>query len=91
MAKYRKAKIKAHHIEMGSERKWGYEIGGTVYLDRSMTGPKHLEIAIHEFLHVLYPNATETEIEHHAVCLTKSLWALDYRRVDNKDLYKFQV
>lgn len=54
-----------------------------IELDNRMKGRKHLEILIHESLHILYPERDEPYIEEEAAKLTKILWCENYRRIDN--------
>jgi hypothetical protein len=57
----------------------------TIYLDPRITGKKHLEILLHEALHLVQPVLTEDEVIQVSVALAKLLWAQDYRRIDNRD------
>jgi len=42
-----------------------------------------MEILIHEAYHLLQPEAEEDEVIEKSVTLTKLLWRLGYRKVDN--------
>jgi hypothetical protein len=55
----------------------------TVELDERLRGKKHLEILLHETLHLLLPEAGEEEIVRISVNMTNILWSQDYRRFDN--------
>ena len=54
-----------------------------IYIDPRLRGKKHLEILLHEALHVLYPAASEEEVIENSIELTKLLWKQHYRRIDN--------
>ncbi|MFY7937713.1 MAG: hypothetical protein ACOVOQ_10055, partial [Flavobacterium sp.] len=58
---------------------------GFVELDATLKGKKHLEILLHECLHLLYPDDSEEEIVQKSVSLTNTLWHEKYRRVDDKE------
>lgn len=75
-------KIKVIYRKLGRERVWG-QADDFVEIDPRLKGKKHLEILIHESLHVLFPNASEDEIENKAIRLTNTLWDEKYRRVDD--------
>jgi hypothetical protein len=78
-------KIKVVHQKLGRERAYGIAEDDTVYIDQRLTGKKHLEILVHESLHVLWPEADEDEIVKKSVLLTNTLWNEHYRRVDNSN------
>lgn len=58
---------------------------GLIELDIALKGKKHLEILIHESLHLLYPERDEAYVEEEAIKLTNTLWNEGYRRVDNSN------
>ena len=71
---------------MGREQAHGIaESDGIIYLDPRLKGKKHLEICVHECLHLLYPNDTELAIIKKSITLTKVLWKEGYRRVDDSN------
>jgi hypothetical protein len=77
-------KIKVIHKKLGREQAYGMaDSDGTIYIDPRMQGRKKLELYIHETLHCLYPEAEEEEIVLKSVVLTKLLWKMGYRQVDN--------
>lgn len=78
-------RIKIKYTKLGREQSWGmahYDTN-TVELDERLKGKKHLEILLHETLHLLLPEAGEEEIVRISVNLTNILWSQDYRRFDN--------
>lgn len=77
-------KIKVIHKKLGMEQAHGIaDSDGTIYIDPRLRGRKLFEIYIHETLHCLYPEAEEEEIVKNSVILTKILWRMGYRKVDN--------
>lgn len=77
-------KIKVIHKKLGREQAHGIaESDGTIYIDPRLKGRKALEIYIHECHHLLNPEHSEEETIRQSVILTKMLWSLGYRMVDN--------
>jgi hypothetical protein len=77
-------KIKIIHKKLGREQAHGIaESDGNIFIDPRLKGRKKLEIYIHEIFHILYPEDTEEQIIQNSVALTKLLWNLGYRQVDN--------
>ena len=77
-------KIKVIYKKLGREQAHGIaESDGVIYIDPRLKGRKLLEIYIHEVTHLLYPEASEEEVIEKSVILTKLLWRLGYRMVDN--------
>lgn len=65
------------------KRAWGYAY---IHLDKielydKLKGRKHLEILIHEKLHLMFPDLDEQAIIRHAKELSSLLWKQDYRRL----------
>jgi hypothetical protein len=79
-------KIKIVYKKLGREQAHGIaESDGIVYIDPRLKGKKHLEILLHECLHILNPQDTEEAIIDKSVTLCKLLWKEGYRRVDNSN------
>ena len=77
-------RIKIIYKKLGREQAHGIaESDGIIYLDPRLKGKKHLEILIHEALHILNPNDSELAIIKKSITLTKVLWKEGYRRVDD--------
>lgn len=51
-----------------------------LYVDASLTGRKHLEIAVHESLHACFDAATEQQVDRCGKDIARFLWRLGYRR-----------
>ena len=77
-------RINIIYNKLGREQAHGIaESDGNIYLDPRLKGKKHLEIMIHEILHILNPTDTELAIIKKSITLTKVLWKEGYRRVDD--------
>jgi hypothetical protein len=76
-------RIKVKYSKLGKQKVWGLaHSDGLVEIDDKLKGKKHLEILLHECLHLLYPNDSEDEIVANSVILTNTIWGEKYRRVD---------
>jgi len=62
---------------------WGYAYVSEdkIELYDKLKGRKHLEILIHEKLHLLFPDLDEKAIVRHSRELSSLLWKQSYRRV----------
>ena len=77
-------RIKIIYKKLGREQAHGIaESDGNIYLDPRLKGKKHLEICVHEVLHLLNPTDSELAIIKKSITLTKVLWKEGYRRVDD--------
>ena len=77
-------RIKIIYKKLGREQAHGIaESDGIIYLDPRLKGKKHLEICVHEVLHLLNPTDSELAIIKKSITLTKVLWKEGYRRVDD--------
>lgn len=77
-------KIKVVYKKLGREKIWG-QADDYIEIDPRLigTGVKHLEVLVHEALHVCFPDMSEEAIEKAGVRISKTLWSEHYRRVDN--------
>lgn len=66
---------------------WGYAVMSTnsIEIDNRAKGKKHMEIVIHECLHLLWPEESEEDIEKKSILLTNTLWHEKYRRIDDNN------
>jgi len=77
-------RIKVIYKKLGREQAHGIaESDGIIYIDPRLRGRKELEILIHETYHLLEPEDSEEEVIEKSVILTKLLWKMGYRKVDN--------
>ena len=85
-------RIKIIYRKLGREKLYGLSsTDGIVEIDSRLKSKKHLEILIHEVLHILNPNDSEEDIVKKSITLTKLLWEQGYRRIDeSKDYEPFQ-
>ncbi len=76
-------KIKVVTRKLGRERAWGQTDGhsGVIEIDPRLNSKKHMEIVIHESLHVLFPDMSETQVLQKSKKLTAVLWSENYRKV----------
>lgn len=76
--------IKVKYQKLGKQKVWGLaDSEGIIYLDSRLKGKKHLEILIHETLHLLFPEAEEDEIVQKSIILTNLIWKQRYRRIED--------
>lgn len=79
-------RIKIIYRKLGKEQAYGISSSdGVIEIDSRIRSKKHLEVLIHEVLHILQPEDTEDDIIKKSVTLTKILWKEGYRRVDQSD------
>jgi hypothetical protein len=78
--------IKIIYRKLGKEQAYGIASSdGIIELDSRLKSKKHLEVLIHEVMHLLQPEDEEEEIIRKSVTLTKILWKENYRRIDQSD------
>lgn len=82
-------KIKVVHRKLGREKAWGIA-DDYIELDERLRGKKHLEILLHESLHILFPNMAESAVIDNSIVLTNTLWSQHYRRIDNDTSQRLQ-
>ena len=77
------ARIKILDRKLGKEHAYGIASSdGIIEIDSRLISKKHLEVLIHELLHLLNPKDTEEMVIKKSVTLTKILWQEGYRRID---------
>jgi hypothetical protein len=77
------ARIKIIYRKLGREQAYGVSSSdGIIEIDSRLKSKKHLEVLIHEILHILQPKDSEDAIIKKSVTLTKILWKEGYRRID---------
>lgn len=78
---------KVEYKKLGRENAWGlaYDELRKIVLDPRLFGKKHLNISIHELLHIQNPEWSETKVKQKSKELANFLWGLHYRRVDNRE------
>ena len=73
--------IEVKYKKLGRHRAYGIA-DEHIILDTRLKGKKHLEILIHEALHILFPELTEDEVVTKSILLTNLLWSESYRKTD---------
>ena len=83
--------IKVKYKKLGKEKVWGLaDSQGIIYIDSRLNGKKHLEILIHETLHLLYPEDSEDEVVERSIILTNLIWKQRYRRLEEEKKIRLQ-
>lgn len=74
------------------KRVWGYAVldDMTIEIDDRCKGKKHLEICMHEMVHLCWPDETEEEVVRKSILMTNTLWHEKYRRVDDSNKQPLQ-
>jgi len=79
-------RIKIIYRKLGKEQAYGIASSdGIIEIDSRLKSKKHLEVLIHEVMHILQPEDSEEEIIEKSITLTKILWKENYRRIDQSD------
>ena len=79
-----KRKIKVVYKKLGRSSAWG-QASDFIEIDPRARGKKHLEVILHEGVHVLLPVLSEDAVEGIAILLANTLWEDGYRKVDNSN------
>lgn len=71
--------------KLGREKAWGSAnlADNTIEIDPRLKGRKHLEILIHEAMHIMNPEWLESKVVQQSKRLTQLLWKQHFRKVDN--------
>lgn len=79
-------RIKIKYRKLGREQAYGVASSdGIIEIDSRLKSKKHLEVLIHEVMHILQPEDSEDDIIEKSIALTKILWKENYRRIDQSD------
>ena len=77
-------RIKVKYSKLGKQKVWGFaHSDGLIEIDEKLKGKKHLEILLHECLHILYPTDSEEDVVTKSVILTNTLWHEKYRMIED--------
>lgn len=78
--------IKVVERKLGREKAWGLAYCGsnTIEIDSRLrkTPKRRLAVLCHEISHIIWPSASEEEIERAGEMLGRTLWREKYRRVE---------
>ena len=79
----RKSKVKVVWRKLGKEKAWGQATIGEnlIEIDPRLGAKRQLEVLCHEQVHLIFPQASEPEVDRAGKALAALLWAQDYRRV----------
>ena len=80
-------RINVIYKKLGRHKVYGYANLGDneIELDVRLKNKKHLEILVHECLHILFPELEEDEIVEKSIKLVNTIWLEHYRRVENQN------
>lgn len=78
-------KIKIVIRKLGKERACGqaYQGENLIELDPRQDSKEFLGTAIHEVIHILYPDLTEADVIHAEQVMADVLWRLNFRRIQD--------
>ena len=81
----KKDKIRIIIRKLGKEKAVGqaYQGENLIELDPRQNNKEFLSTAIHEVIHILYPDLTEKQVIHAEKVLTDVIWRLNYRRISD--------
>lgn len=76
--------MKVVYRKLGKERAWGqaHTDSNTIEIDPRLKGRKKMEILIHEALHILNPDMSETKVLEQGRKIANLLWKQHFRQVD---------
>lgn len=76
--------MKVVYRKLGKERAWGqaHTDSNTIEIDPRLKGRKKMEILIHEALHILNPDMSETKVLDQGRRIANLLWKQHFRQVD---------
>lgn len=79
----KRKKIKLVDRKLGRERALGqaYSSDKIIEIDPRLRSKVRLSVAIHEALHVVFPDMSENKIDKAAPKIAKTLWDDGYRRI----------
>ena len=71
------------HRKLGKEQANGqaFTDTGVIEIDERLRGLEHLDVLVHESLHILNPKWGEIKVQGHATELARVLWEQGYRRI----------
>lgn len=73
-------RIKVRERKLRKYLGYAYLNEDTVEIDPNQTPRQYLDTLIHEILHILYPEDSETKISRNASTITHHIWKKNYRR-----------
>lgn len=76
-------KIKVQERKLRKYLGYAYIGEDKVELDPTQKPRQYLDTLIHEILHLMYPEDSETKISRNAATITHHIWKKGYRRLDS--------
>lgn len=76
-------KIKVQERKLRNYLGYAYPSKNLIELDPDQKPRQYLDTLIHEILHIMYPDDSETKISRNASTITHHIWKKGYRRVDD--------
>jgi len=76
-------KIKVQERRLNKYLGYAYPEHNLVEITPNQRPRQYLDTLIHELLHVMYPEDSETKISRNASTITHHIWKKGYRRVDS--------
>lgn len=76
--------MKVVYRKLGKEKAWGqaHVDTNTIEIDPRLRGRKKMEILIHEAIHILNPEMSETKVLEQGRKIANLLWKQHFRQVD---------
>lgn len=76
--------MKVVYRKLGKEKAWGqaHIDDNTIEIDPRLRGRRKMEILIHEALHILNPEMSETKVLEQGRRIANLLWKQHFRQVD---------
>lgn len=70
--------------KLGREKALGlaYKEHDEIHLDKRLKGKEFISVALHELLHIHFPELTEAKVNSVSIKMAKVLWDLKLRRLD---------
>lgn len=77
--------MKVVYRKLGKEKAWGqaFDDSNTIEIDPRLKGRKKMEILIHEAIHLLNPDMSESKVLEQGRKIANLLWKQHFRQVDN--------
>ena len=83
MSRRKSKPVKVKWVKLGRQRAWGQATIGEnlIEIDPRLGAKRQLEVLCHEQVHLIFPEASEPDVDRAGKALAKMLWAQDYRKV----------
>jgi hypothetical protein len=77
-------KTKVIHRKLGKEQAWGqaHIEANKIEIDERVKSYRYMLLMVHEKLHLIFPDWSETKIKQTATKMSKFLWENNFRWVD---------